>query len=79
MDDSCIYTDETNYVERIQAMINQEEVQSDFFPGDERFPVESNEEISINYSPGMLAQIEDELNAERDRVFQEEFFFGCED
>ena len=60
-------------------MISQEEVQADFFPGDERFPVASNEEISINYTPGMLAQIEDELNAERDRVFQEEFFFGCED
>lgn len=58
-------------------MISQEEVQSDVFLGDERFPVSSNEEICMNYSPGMLAQIEDELNAERDRVFQEEFFFGC--
>jgi hypothetical protein len=60
-------------------MISQEEVRSDFFPGDERFLVASNEETSINYTPGMLAQIEDELSAERDRVFQEEFFFGCED
>ncbi len=55
-------------------MINQEEVQSDVSLGDERFPVASNEEICMNYRPGMLAQIEDELNAERDRVFQEKFF-----
>lgn len=58
-------------------MISQEEVQSAVFLGDERSPVASNEEICMNYRPGMLAQIEDELNAERDRVFQEEFFFGC--
>jgi hypothetical protein len=55
-------------------MTSQEEVQSDGFPGDEGLPVASDEEICINYRPGMLAQIEDELNAERDRVFAEEFF-----
>jgi hypothetical protein len=58
-------------------MISQEEVRSDVFLGDERFPVAPNEEICMNYRPGMLAQMEDELNAERDRVFQEEFFFDC--
>ena len=60
-------------------MIREEEVSSDVSPGDERLPDASNEEICMNYTPGMLAQMEDDLNAERDRVFQEEFFFGCED
>jgi len=36
--------------------------------------VESDEGGCVNYEPGMLAQIEDELNAERDRIFAEEFF-----
>jgi len=41
---------------------------------DEILRVELDEEGCVNYEPGMLAQIEDELNAERDRVFVEEFF-----
>ena len=55
-------------------MTSQEEVLSEGFPGDESIPVASNEETCMNYRPGMLAQIEDELNAERDRVFAEDFF-----
>ena len=55
-------------------MTSQEEVQSDGFPGDKDLPVASDEEIWMDYRPGMLAQIEDELNVERDRVFAEDFF-----
>jgi hypothetical protein len=58
-------------------MTIQKRFQSDNFPGDAGFPVASDEEMCTNYEPGMLAQIEDELSAERDRVFEEEFFFGC--
>ncbi|MGO8821563.1 MAG: hypothetical protein ACLQT6_01480 [Desulfomonilaceae bacterium] len=33
----------------------------------------------VNYYPGMLADIEEELGEARDRAFEEEFFcgFGC--
>ncbi len=55
----------------------QERFQSEGFKDYEGFPVASDEKICMNYQPGTLAQFEDELNAERDRVFEEEFFFGC--
>jgi hypothetical protein len=57
-------------------MISEEEVQPDVFRDDERSAVAPNEETCMDYSPGMLAQTEDELNALRDRVFEDEFFFG---
>jgi len=41
---------------------------------DEILRVELDEEGCVNYEPGMLAEIEDELNAERDRIFAQEFF-----
>ena len=55
----------------------QQRFQPEVFKENEGFPVASDEEVCMIYQPGMLAQIEDELNAERDRVFEEEFFFGC--
>ena len=58
-------------------MAIQERFQGESFGSDEILRVESDEEGCVNYEPGMLAQIEDELNAERDRIFAEEFFCGC--
>jgi hypothetical protein len=30
-----------------------------------------------NYRPGVLTEMEDNLNAARDKVFEDEFFCGC--
>jgi hypothetical protein len=57
-------------------MISEEKVSSDAFRDDERSAVAPNEETCMDYRPGTLAQMEDELNALRDKVFEEEFFFG---
>ena len=55
-------------------MAGQEQFLAESFESDERLLVKSGEESCVNYEPGMLAQIEDELNEERDRVFANEFF-----
>ncbi|MGO9122384.1 MAG: hypothetical protein ACLQPD_32820 [Desulfomonilaceae bacterium] len=55
-------------------MAIQERFQAESIGSDEVLHVESDEEGCVSYEPGMLAQIEDELNAERDRIFAEEFF-----
>ncbi len=52
-----------------------ESSQTESVGNNEILGVESGEEGWVNYEPGMLAQMEDELNAERDRVFAEEFFY----
>ncbi len=57
-----------------RKMATQERFQAESIGSDEILHVESDEEGCVNYDPGMLAQIEDELNAERDRIFAEEFF-----
>ena len=42
------------------------------------FGEELDEALCINYQPGMLAEIEDALNEERDRAVAEQFFSeGC--
>jgi hypothetical protein len=59
-----------------RKMAIQERFQIESVGSDEILRVESDEEGFVNYEPGMLAQIEDDLNAERDRIFAEEFFCG---
>jgi len=55
-------------------MAVQERFKAESVDREEILRVELDEEGCVNYEPGMLAQIEDELNAERDRIFAEEFF-----
>ena len=56
-------------------MAIQESFQAASVENNELLGAESGAEGWVNYEPGMLAQMEDELNAERDRVFAEEFFY----
>lgn len=48
---------------------------------DQRLDQEHSDEnecdLCSNYTPGMLMEREDELNEFRDRMFMEQFFFGC--
>ena len=53
------------------------EVQEEFDVSGECYGAELDEALCINYYPGKLAEIEDALNEERDRIFAEEFLFGC--
>jgi len=41
------------------------------------FSAEQEEAECINYYPGLLADLEDELNEARDREFERLFFCGC--
>jgi len=43
----------------------------------ECFGVDLDEHLCMNYYPGKLAEIEDALNEERERIFAQEFLFGC--
>ena len=55
-------------------MAVQEGFKAESVDWEEILPVELDEEGCVNYEPGMLAEIEDKLNAERDRIFAQEFF-----
>ena len=52
----------------------QEGFKAESVDREEILRVELDDEGCANYEPGMLAQIEDQLNAERDRIFAQEFF-----
>ncbi len=54
-------------------MAIHEGFQAESVGSDEILRVDLDEEGCVYYEPGMLAQIEDQLNAERDRIFAEEF------
>jgi hypothetical protein len=53
------------------------EFREESFEGPECFGVGLDEGLCINYHPGKLAEIEDALNEERERIFAQEFLFGC--
>ena len=55
-------------------MVTQEGSQVESLGEETNLQIQLDEEGCVNYEPGMLAQIEDQLNAERDRIFAEEFF-----
>ncbi len=59
-------------------MAAEEEVRREFSGTRICFGEELDEALCINYQPGMLAEIEDALNEERDRSVAEQFFSeGC--
>ena len=53
------------------------EFQEEYSESAECFGVELDEGLCIDYHPGKLAEIEDALNEERERLFAREFLFGC--
>jgi hypothetical protein len=59
------------------TMAVESEFQEETFKGSECFGLELDEGLCIDYHPGKLAEIEDALNEERERIFAQEFLFGC--
>ncbi len=58
-------------------MAVESEFREESVEGPDCYGVELDQGLCINYYPGKLAEIEDALNEERERLLAQEFLFGC--